>query len=129
MDGTRFDHLTRALSGGRTRRSALRTVAAAAAAAVLGRAVAPAEDAEARHFCSWEGCACQQGQFDATGCNEGLTCCIGDGTQSVGTGICTNHCGIQCISPGNPCNEGCPWYGPCYGCCSGTCENGYCTWA
>lgn len=128
MDGTRFDRITRTLGQGRTRRAAVRSLAAAAAAGIFGRAAAPAP-AEAKHFCSWEGCACQQGQFDATGCNEGLVCCIGDGTQSVGTGVCTNHCGIQCISPNNPCNEGCPWYGPCYGCCSGTCENGYCTWA
>jgi hypothetical protein len=126
MDGSRFDRMTRALGEGRSRRSAARMLAGALGLAALGRAASPAA---AKHFCSWEGCACQQGQFDATGCNEGLTCCIGDGTSTVGTGVCTNHCGIQCISPGNPCNEGCPWYGTCYGCCSGTCEDGYCTWA
>ncbi|MGI9252675.1 MAG: hypothetical protein ACR2J8_02935 [Thermomicrobiales bacterium] len=127
MDGSRFDRLTRTLGEGRTRRAVMRS---AVAAGLLGRVAAPAPaEARKQNYCSWEGCACQQGQFDATGCNEGLTCCIGDGTLSIGTGVCTNHCGIQCIAPGNPCNEGCPWYGDCYGCCSSHCENGYCTWA
>jgi len=131
MDAQRFDRIARALAAGQSRRTFARLAAGALGLAALGRAAAPDTAAARRapNFCSWEGCACQQGQFDATGCNDGLACCIGDGTLSVGTGVCTAHCGIQCIPPGQACTEGCPWYGPCYGCCSGTCENGFCTWA
>jgi len=92
MDGTRFDGLTRALAGAKTRRGAL---AAAAAALAAGAGAARQDEAEAINICHLPGMECSNDtQCCSRSCRDGACDCIESGKRcyQLGVACCSKRC-------------------------------------
>ena len=90
MDGTRFDGLTRALAGAKSRRGALALLAGAAVAGTARQ-----EAAEAINFCRLPGVACGSDDVCCSRKCDGGTCaCIDAGKRcyQVGIACCSGRC-------------------------------------
>jgi hypothetical protein len=119
MDGARFDAvirtLARAAGAGSSRRSALRTLAAVASAAVLGKAAVPRPVTATG--CAGFGCPCSGDD----NCLAGLVCC-GNACETSG------YCGLTCTGTGDACPAACSFGEACADCCGGFCtSSGACT--
>lgn len=91
MDGTRFDGLTRALAGAKTRRGAL----AAAMAALAAGAGASRQEAEAINICRLPGMECgNDTQCCSRICTDGACACIESGRRcyQLGLACCSKRC-------------------------------------
>lgn len=128
MDGDRFDEVARWLGDRRSRRMALKAIAAAGFAAIVG-ARRGTEPVAADH-CTYVGCGCATGARHA--CGRGLVCCPSSPGMPGGAGVCTypGDCGGSCAGIGDYCGDSCNWGDACPTCCSGYCgSSGACTQA
>ena len=132
MEPRRFDALVRGLATSSSRRGALRRVAVAGVAALLGRSALRPEAAIADH-CDFIGCGCSTGTLHA--CGGDLVCCPSSPGTPGGAGVCSEpaDCGGACTENGGGCSGSCNWGDTCPGCCSGfcgqfgTCDTASCT--
>ena len=116
MDPMRFDGWTRTFAANRSRRFALRTLAAMSVAGIVGwfRAVPKPVAADG---CAGFGCPCS----DDSTCVDGLVCC-GNSCSTSG------NCGLTCTGTGDPCPSSCSLGEPCADCCEAFCASaGSCT--
>lgn len=120
MEPRRFDALARGLATPSSRRGALRRVAVAGVAALLGRSALRPEAAKADH-CDFIGCGCSTGTLHP--CGNGLVCCPSSPGTPGGAGVCSEpaDCGGACTENGGGCSGSCNWGDTCPGCCSGYC--------
>ncbi len=130
MDHTRFDALTRALGANRTRRGALRALAASAAAVALGRqqpATAQTGWLDLGDSCQGD-LQCLEGVCDYIVQTADTRCCAYEGGRCGGDHMCCGSlvCGAGDFN-GAACERpqaSCDWYGcPCTD-VPGACEDG-----
>ena len=120
MEPRRFDAFARGLAQAHSRRGALRRLAVAGAAALLGRSAVAPERAQADH-CNYIGCGCATGTLHP--CGSGLVCCPSSPGLPGGGGVCSqpSDCGGSCTGSGGYCGDSCNWGDTCPACCSGYC--------
>ena len=133
MDGQRFDHLTRALAGGTSRRTVIRGMGAGLAAAVGLRASRAKAGQVKKPLCHFTGSATtpwtvievaepawqthySHGDHDYIDCCDDTAC---NAPQTCGGGGVEGQCGAACAANGSTCATN-------GGCCSGICQGGAC---